>query len=226
MPRPPTPLSAILHVNPSPTSLAYTSAIYNKLKASGNILSFQALPKIQSSTTPQKNEVPEHQAFRVTFSSRSDLDHALSTPTFTVDVDHNLPRPEGLDPFRIFGLTSRKRFEPVSFDCTIQQEDPDAPEPTPKKAKLVKDERTGFLYNSLFDAKAPLGQLEGLATIVEPVTEEEETKVSAGSPPLRLMSMYREAMRKQAQPELSEEQEEQKPKISYFPVGRLRRWMR
>jgi hypothetical protein len=225
MPRPPC-LSAILHVNPSPTSLAYTSAIYNRLKASGNVLSFRALPKIQSSTTSRKNEAPDHQAFRVVFSSRSDLDRALSTPSFIVEVDHNLPRPASLDPFRIFGLASRKRFEPVSFDCTIQQEDPDAPEPTPKRVKLVKDARTGFLYNSLFDAKAPFGQLEGLATIVEPLTKSEESNLPAETPPLRLMSMYRDAMRKQAQPELFEEQEEQKTKISYFPVGRLRRWMR
>jgi hypothetical protein len=223
MPRPPS-CSAILHVNPSPTSLAYTSSLYERLKASGPISSFQALPKFHSGTSPPKNERTEHQAFRVTFSSRSDLDHALSTPTFTVDVDHDLPRPEGLDPFKIFGLASRKRFEPVSFHCTLR-EDSKSPDFTAKRVKLVKDERTGFLYNSLFDAKAPFGQLEGLATIVEPLTQEEEPSLPAKTPPLRLMSMYREAMRKQAQPELFQEEEEQKPRISYFPVGRPK-WSR
>jgi hypothetical protein len=224
MPRPPS-CSAILHVNPSPTSLAYTSSIYEKLKASGPISSFQALPKLHSSPKPQNNEAPEHQAFRVTFSSRSDLDHALSTPTFTVDVDHDLPRPEGLDPFRIFGLASRKRFEPVSFQCTLRPETSNDASSLPKRVKLIKDERTGFLYNSLYDAKAPFGQLEGLATIVEPLTQETETNLPAKTPPLRLMSMYRDAVQKQADPELFEEEEEQKPRISYFPVGRPK-WSR
>jgi hypothetical protein len=224
--------AAILRVSPAPESLVYSSAVFNKLNLFGEVTSFKKLSTSLPTPSPKQLHASEQQEYRVEFSAQSALHHALSESPFTVDVDHNLPRPEGLDPYNVFGLQFRKRPEPRSFTCQVTEEQgenafyntsftSDANFPAPPKLRLVKNEKTGLLYKSLVEAGVPLGQLEGLATSMEPALPDEavnenvspnhtldkdvtstnlaraiEFNVSPGPNPPRLMEIYRSALRR------------------------------
>ena len=204
---------ATLHVSPAPDSLIYTSPIFQKLKTFGDVVSFK---KIRSPSPYQHSGLARPltaRLFQVAFTNESDLNRALIASPFSVNVDHDLPSPRAIDPYNIFGLQSRKQPEPRSFACELKRSEDQihfhatsfgsvTGDETPQKVKLVKDERTGPLYKSLLEAGVPLGQLEGLATVIEPVSDGKESvertssKAEAlpGSP--SLAEMYRTGLKR------------------------------
>jgi hypothetical protein len=195
--------AAILRISPTPTSLVHTSPILKRLRSFGEVKSFKKTAAQTDSRTSSEGAIVEGIAYRTVFSTEDDLNQALAAGSFTVDVDHDLARPEVLDPYNVFGLQDRKHPEPKTFTCQLRREPNDdsscftsiSPGKTavaPSNYKLVVDERSGPLYKSLLETDVPLGQLDGLAAAIDPVSPEDI--VPQPKPP-RLMEMYRSAVR-------------------------------
>lgn len=176
--------AAIVLVRPIPDSLIYTGPIYKKLKSFGDVKSFKKSTDSLHTSSSKLSRPLGEQSFRAIFSKESELHKALAASPFSIDVDHNLPRLEGLDPYNVFGLQDRKRPEPRSFTCHLRAAkenhtngtnslERSRNEEVPLRVKLIKDEKAGPLYKSLLEAGVPLSQLEGLATSITSIPTEQ-----------------------------------------------------
>ena len=186
--------AATLRVSPAPDSLICTNPILRKLNSYGEVKSFRKAA-VRASSEPTRDQRPDEESnYRVIFSSESDLTRALVGSPFNIDVDHNLPNPEGVDPYNVFGLQDRKRPEPRSFTCDLRRDQDESLSEADtrfRRVRLVKDLKSGPLFRGLLDGNVPLGQLEGLATSVEPIPSDESAPELN---PFRLMEMYRSAL--------------------------------
>ena len=107
--------AALIHVQPSPKTLAETSAIFKHLKTFGRVTTFIKDP---SPLNAQTQANPSRYYVEIA----NEIPSLFSGKKFDVSVHHNLPNPRDEDPLNLRGLQDRKRWlEPVQFDCTVLQ---------------------------------------------------------------------------------------------------------
>ena len=226
--RHPRSISAIVKVKPAPDSITYSSAVLHRLQHFGEVTTFRE---------KQQNGVarPDESFFKIEFTEPAHLRSALQASPLEVKVDQDLPDPKVLDPFNLFGLQRRKQWQPRTYICEVVLDQVYSSEEEEEDVyyKVVVDERTGGLYESLVEAEVPAGMLEGLASIVtvtdgpersssrlQQPTMHSTNRIDHNPNPPRLMDMYRDALRQKARLEQPETlgEEQPLPITKYIPT--------
>ena len=226
----PRSISAIVKVKPAPDSTAYSSAVLHKLQEFGEVTTFRERQRHGLSR-------PDQLSYQIAYTEPAHLRSALQASPLEVKVDQDLPDPNILDPFNLFGLQRRKQWQPRTYTCEVVQdqvrssEEGEEDEEEEVHYKVFVDERTGGLYESLIESEVPAGMLEGLASTVTVVEESERSssglrqstmhaanRIGHDPNPPRLMDMYREALRHKARLEQGEilEEEQALPITKYI----------
>lgn len=221
-------ISAIVKVKPAPDSIAYSSAVLRRLQDFGEVTTFREKQRHGVSQ-------PDESSYTIAFTEPAHLRSALQASPLEVKVDEDLPDPKILDPFNLFGLQRRKQWQPKTYICEVVQDQVQLIklEEEDVHYRVVVDERTGGLYESLIEAEVPAGMLEGLASTVTVAEESERSrtrlqpstmhtvnKIDHDPIPPKLMDMYHDALRRKARLEQGETlREEQAPFVAkYIPT--------
>lgn len=157
--------AAWLHVTPSPTTLAESSAVYQALSKHGRISAF-----IRSTTARRAQE--EDSNGTSTFYTVFPHEPPGLQRTFQVPVYHDLPIARDEDPFNIRGLQNRKPMPaPKTFTCLMEVAD--RSEVKSQEEAMTREnpyhghfkvQKNDWLWEALSETNAPPGVPKGCAT--------------------------------------------------------------